>query len=68
MKLSMDKVLLTVADHGNTSAASIPLALDAGSSDLQDARIAPRAAFGSPYAETSVSGTGEASEAGAAKQ
>lgn len=28
--LSMDKVVLTVQDHGNTSAASIPLALDAG--------------------------------------
>jgi 3-oxoacyl-[acyl-carrier-protein] synthase-3 len=26
--LSMDKVVLTVQDHGNTSAASIPLALD----------------------------------------
>ncbi|NBX61445.1 MAG: ketoacyl-ACP synthase III [Betaproteobacteria bacterium] len=30
LKLSLDKVLLTVADHGNTSAASIPLALDKG--------------------------------------
>lgn len=28
--LSMNKVVLTVQDHGNTSAASIPLALDAG--------------------------------------
>ena len=28
--LSMEKVILTVQDHGNTSAASIPLALDAG--------------------------------------
>ncbi len=27
MGLPMDKVVLTVADHGNTSAASIPLAL-----------------------------------------
>ncbi|MBB1490920.1 ketoacyl-ACP synthase III [Paracoccus sp. MC1854] len=27
MQLPMDKVILTVADHGNTSAASIPLAL-----------------------------------------
>mgnify|MGYP003336265736 FL=1 len=26
--LPMDKVVLTVQDHGNTSAASIPLALD----------------------------------------
>ena len=30
LKLPMDKVVLTVHDHGNTSAASIPLALDAG--------------------------------------
>lgn len=28
--LSMDKVILTVQEHGNTSAASIPLALDHG--------------------------------------
>ena len=28
LKLSMDKVVLTLHDHGNTSAASIPLALD----------------------------------------
>ena len=30
LKLSMDKVVVTVDQHGNTSAASIPLALDAG--------------------------------------
>ncbi len=30
LKLSMDKVMVTVDQHGNTSAASIPLALDAG--------------------------------------
>ena len=29
LKLSMDKVIVTVEEHGNTSAASIPLALDA---------------------------------------
>nr|MBP8225629.1 3-oxoacyl-ACP synthase [Acidovorax sp.] len=28
LKLSMDKVVVTVDQHGNTSAASIPLALD----------------------------------------
>lgn len=28
LDLSMDKVVLTIEDHGNTSAASIPLALD----------------------------------------
>ncbi len=30
LKMSMDKVIVTVDQHGNTSAASIPLALDAG--------------------------------------
>ena len=30
MHLPMDKVLVTVGEHGNTSAASIPLALDQG--------------------------------------
>lgn len=30
MGMSMDKVIVTVAEHGNTSAASIPLALDVG--------------------------------------
>lgn len=30
LKLSEDKVIVTVAEHGNTSAASIPLALDHG--------------------------------------
>jgi 3-oxoacyl-[acyl-carrier-protein] synthase-3 len=30
MGMSMDKVIVTVHEHGNTSAASIPLALDAG--------------------------------------
>ena len=30
LRLSMDKVMVTVDQHGNTSAASIPLALDAG--------------------------------------
>lgn len=34
--LSLDKVILTVAEHGNTSAASIPLALDCG---VKDGRI-----------------------------
>jgi 3-oxoacyl-[acyl-carrier-protein] synthase-3 len=30
LKLPMDKVIVTVDSHGNTSAASIPLALDVG--------------------------------------
>jgi 3-oxoacyl-[acyl-carrier-protein] synthase-3 len=32
----MDKVVVTVANHGNTSAASIPLALDTA---VRDGRI-----------------------------
>ncbi len=36
LNISMDKVILTVAEQGNTSAASIPLALDAG---IRDGRI-----------------------------
>lgn len=36
LNLSMDKVILTIEEHGNTSAASIPLALDAG---VRDGRI-----------------------------
>ena len=31
--LGMDKVILTIQDHGNTSAASIPLALSVGAAD-----------------------------------
>ena len=38
LKLSMDKVILTVAEHGNTSAASIPLALDTG---VRSGRVQP---------------------------
>ncbi len=34
--LPMERVILTVAEHGNTSSASIPLALDAG---IRDGRI-----------------------------
>lgn len=36
--LGMDKMIVTVDQHGNTSAASIPLALDAG---VRDGRIKP---------------------------
>jgi len=36
--LSMDRVIATVGEHGNTSAASIPLALDAA---VRDGRIRP---------------------------
>lgn len=36
--LPLEKVVMTVGDHGNTSAASVPLALDRG---LKDGRIKP---------------------------
>jgi 3-oxoacyl-[acyl-carrier-protein] synthase-3 len=36
--MSMDKMIVTVDQHGNTSAASIPLALDVG---VRDGRIKP---------------------------
>ena len=36
--MGMDKVILTVAEHGNTSGGSIPLALDTG---IRDGRIKP---------------------------
>ena len=36
LKLPMDKVIVTVDEHGNTSAASIPLALDVA---VRDGRI-----------------------------
>lgn len=38
LKLPLDKVIVTVDQHGNTSAASIPLALDAG---VRSGRIQP---------------------------
>jgi len=36
LKMSMDQVVITVAEHGNTSAASVPLALDEA---IRDGRI-----------------------------
>jgi 3-oxoacyl-[acyl-carrier-protein] synthase-3 len=38
LDMPMEKVICTVAHHGNTSAASVPLALDAG---IRDGRIRP---------------------------
>jgi 3-oxoacyl-[acyl-carrier-protein] synthase-3 len=38
LKLSMDKVIVTVDQHGNTSAASVPLALD---SAVRSGRVVP---------------------------
>jgi len=36
LELPMERVIVTIADHGNTSAASVPLALDTG---VRDGRI-----------------------------
>lgn len=36
--LPLDKVILTVQDHGNTSAASVPMAFDVG---IRDGRVQP---------------------------
>ena len=36
LKLPLSKVILTVQDHGNSSSASIPMALDVG---IEDGRI-----------------------------
>jgi len=36
LSLPMEKVILTVQDHGNTSAASVPMALDVG---IRDGRV-----------------------------
>ena len=38
LRLSMEKVIVTLEEHGNTSAASIPLALDAG---VRSGRVKP---------------------------
>jgi len=38
LNLPMGKVILTVQDHGNTSAASVPMALDVG---IRDGRVKP---------------------------
>jgi 3-oxoacyl-[acyl-carrier-protein] synthase-3 len=56
LKLSMDKVILTVAEHGNTSAASIPLALDAGvrSGQLQAGHLVMLEGVGGGFAWGSI--------------
>jgi 3-oxoacyl-[acyl-carrier-protein] synthase-3 len=36
LQMPMDRVILTVREHGNTSAASVPMALDAA---IKDGRI-----------------------------
>jgi len=38
LRLPMEQVVLTIAEHGNTSAASVPLALDVA---VRDGRVKP---------------------------
>lgn len=51
LQMSMDKVVLTVEQHGNTSAASIPLALDAAVRDgrVQRGQLLMLEAFGGGF-------------------
>ena len=49
--MSMDRVIVTVEDHGNTSAASVPLALDAAVRDgrVQRGQVLLLEAFGGGF-------------------
>lgn len=54
--LPMEKVILTVQDHGNTSAASVPMALDVGVRDgrIQRGQLILLEAFGGGFTWGSV--------------
>ncbi len=56
MKVPMERVILTVQDHGNTSAASIPLALSVGKADgrIKPGQIVVAEAIGGGLAWGSV--------------
>lgn len=56
LEISMDKVVVTVAEHGNTSAASVPLALDVAVRDgrIQRDEVILMEAFGSGFTWGSV--------------
>ena len=56
LKLPMEKVILTVQDHGNTSAASVPMALDVGVRDgrVQRGQLVLMEAFGGGFTWGSV--------------
>ncbi|HIJ34017.1 MAG TPA: ketoacyl-ACP synthase III, partial [Gammaproteobacteria bacterium] len=56
LKMSMDHVILTVQDHGNTSAASVPLALNEGvrSGKIQPGQTILMEAFGGGFTWGSV--------------
>jgi len=56
LKLPMDKVIQTVQDHGNTSAASVPMALDVAVRDgrIQRGHLILLEAFGGGFTWGSV--------------
>jgi 3-oxoacyl-[acyl-carrier-protein] synthase-3 len=56
LALSMDKVVTTVAEHGNTSAASVPLAFDTAVRDgrIQRGQMILMEAFGGGFTWGSV--------------
>lgn len=56
LHLPMEKVILTVQDHGNTSAASVPMALDVGVRDgrIQRGQLLLLEAFGGGFTWGSV--------------
>ncbi|MBB1382579.1 3-oxoacyl-ACP synthase, partial [Shewanella sp. SR41-2] len=52
LQMSLDKVVLTLARHGNTSAASVPIALDEAVRDgrIQRGHLLLLEAFGGGFA------------------
>ncbi len=56
LNMSMDKVVVTVDQHGNTSAASVPLALDTAVRDgrIQRGEVLLLEAFGGGFTWGSV--------------
>lgn len=56
LKLPMEKVIVTIQDHGNTSAASVPMALDVGVRDgrIQRGQLLLLEAFGGGFTWGSV--------------
>jgi 3-oxoacyl-[acyl-carrier-protein] synthase-3 len=56
LDLPMERVILTVQDHGNTSAASVPMALDVGVRDgrIQRGQLLLLEAFGGGFTWGSV--------------
>ena len=56
LDMPMEKVILTVQDHGNTSAASVPMALDVGIRDgrVQKGQLVLMEAFGGGFTWGSV--------------